>query len=516
MNPFRKLHRFRNMVLPLALVAVLVGYSALSYWMAKTPAKCTASLLDLSGDPAALTDFPVSLSLRSQFTRQNLQIKNGDVQSDMQYRYQNDTHVYPTPALFEDASLLALTPESHTTQTEGFLPGTEFYDDNIHGMISSTDRAEIYLDATLTTDELNGAVCLPTGLFLQSSEQDIAIGSYQTTETVSPPTMSAPAVTKKVSYLLGAFVGPYRFDEDMSTGYFNTNAQNAPCGDNVFVMPQPEAMLDNMSARGTITVTGTRSLYRITKASRTVSDPSRGSTPNKIRTCGNAEAVLSFPAEDSALLTLQAIQDRYVFLGMQVKNQLVFYLLNPDGSLVDQLSLPLDEQDFTDSLSWGIEAAYQNQDDDALCLSLLVNAAHNEYDPVENTSTSEILYSKLLTFRIHGDMQCVAQLNGSILDSTPALMAWRNGQLLVIEVSNQQFDPALSIPDGQTRSYYPYNCHLYLTVYRDAAPVYRGELQTDINDNYFKVSYVRRYANICLADDPISQQEADYRADTYY
>ena len=84
--------------------------------------------------------------------------------------------------------------------------------------------------------------------------------------------------------------------------------------------------------------------------------------------------------------------------------------------------------------------------------------------------------------------------------------AYRDGKLFVLDQVDRNFPLPTAVPDDSSYFYSPSYTQLYVSVYDDTGRLYYGELQTDINDQYFRSYYSRSYANFYLLDEPDTLQ----------
>lgn len=518
--------RRQKVLLPLALAALAAGYTALGGWIGRAPGQATAALRDLAGDRSALDDFPLGLTLQSDFAAQDIAIQDGEATFQTRYTRESDRYIAADSIVYNSTTLLSPAEGARTTVSPGFLPSVTFERSQPEGYITSTDRAEIYLNVSIpghvsASEPYRpiGTLCFPSGMFLESTEQNIAIGWFTEERAVGPTTLEPGAGSETHTETYGAAIGPHRFDENAGPGSFYVQVRSAACAGSVFFLPETETLLDSERSQ-TISLTGTRSLYRALEADKEAVP--ENSTPDAIQTCGKAEAVLSFPAEGSSLLALESIGNDAVFLGMRVGAELQFYLIEPDGSIRDRCSLPITDemQRQIDSsadkgvLQWETSQSFRNTDTDGVACRTLAVTAFREYvdeniyaigseDPV---ITHAILGTEYITFRMGEGLECVSRLSSETSAGNPGLMAWRDGKLLVLEVEYSSFpSPPAAFP-GVNHPYYPSITRPLLTVYGKDGPLYQGELLTDVNEQYFWVSYERRFRTARLLDDDETRQ----------
>ncbi len=503
-----------KLVLPLVL-AVLIGcYAALGVWISGSSQTLPHGLTDQTGDRAALDPFPLTLTLQTELLKQDLHIQDGVVSA--QVRYDRSADSTDTPLLDIDplsagTPLLEVTADAHTSTQPGFLPTISFPqpDHAPDGYICSTDRAKIYLTASLSAAAVQaraaarqgdgappaeGQICIDSGLYLESPSASIAIGYYSENVTITPPTLSGgEAVTERQTNLYGVTVGPARFSKtDYSS--FSCPVRSVQCAGYTFFVPTPESeMLYN--DWGDVTVTGTRSLFRVTEAEPIV-DMNNGSTPDAVRTYGAAQTLLSFPAADSTLLLLENIGDTYVAAGFQVGNELQFYLLRPDGSLVDSLALPIARtNDMPQTLVWETDWCYQNTDANGVPY-LTGSFTGARVSHLEDGSLHEIFAVETVALRLDGGLQCMIQMSQESFPQV-VLAAWREGRLLLVR---QDWDNStLPSLDGRPGHLSGDNMTLSLSVYgADGEMLYSVTLQTLLSGQSFRTSYPFSFAQAVL------------------
>lgn len=524
----KKPTRRHKIILPLALVVVLVGYTVFSGWMIAAPRELTAKLVDLSGDRSALDPFPLGLTLQSELLKQDIRIENGTLTSSVRYDRGRQPYAATDTPVSSAGSMLSPAPGAQTEITSGFLPIISFPSQELEpeeGYILTTDRAKIYLSGYVFEESLNGHFCIESDMYLQSTEPDLSIGYYDENQ-LSYASRADKKDDGLGSYsIYGATIGPNRMDPDLFES-FQIDLQGVRCGDSIFFMPCTDGSIEratqittdsndvtqySQSAVGspgststsTIQLTGTCHLYQVVEADY-FAVPFEGCTPDNITTFGKVEPVLSFPAEDCSLLTLQNIDDEYIFLGVKTGRELQFYLLRPDGTVQDQCSLPIPD-DVSDGLTWESESQFANRDTDGAACQTLGLTASNVYYEDRNTVHIGVEFSEFLSFRITDHLELASHQDYEI-STYPMLMAYRDGKLFVLDQVDRNFPLPTAVPDDSSYFYSPSYTQLYVSVYDDTGRLYYGELQTDINDQYFRSYYSRSYANFYLLDEPDTLQ----------
>lgn len=488
----------QKFVFPLVLLLIFTGNIVLQHWALQAPKRLTAALTDLSGDRAALDAFPVGLSLRSEQLTQDIRIESGAVSSAVRYdREMPKAETGLSPLFIYGGELLPATG-SDTTVTSGFLPTIMFSytSDSREGYIMTTDRAEIYLTGHVSTDSSADYFCIPSGMYLQSDEPAISIGYYYDN---APRDGSGNAPSREL-HVYGSTFGPDRMDADDYAAFY-MDVTSASCGGQVFFMPNTAHLLDNARCSD-VSFGGKCSLYRVVETAPET-DLYRD-WPDRIQTIGAAQAVLSFPAQDFSLLAMESIDDQSVFLAVYSDRALRFYLIGPDGTVRDSYIAPLAE-DVPDGLTWSCETTFTNRDSDGTpCRTLSLTGADETWEDA-TTMTVHVEQADYFTFRISDRLELTSHQPHDIAFD-PALMAWRDGKLLVIDV-DQRGNPYLSSEAADiSRFVSGYRTQVLLSVYDRTGCVYRGEVLTDINDQYCRTVY-RWLDDFCLLDDPDSLRQ---------
>lgn len=482
----------QKLVLPLVLLLIFAGNIVLHGWALQAPRRLTAALTDLSGDRAALDTFPIALTLRSEQLAQDIRIENRAVSSSVRYVRGTAAPETVLPPLFIYDGELLPAAGADTTVESGFLPTLllSYPNDSREGYIMTTDRAEIYLTGHVSTDS-GDYFCIPSGMYLQSDEPAISIGYYYSN---APRDGSGSAPSREL-HVYGSTFGPDRMDTDDYTAFY-VDMNSVRCGEQVFFMPNMSHLTDSTS-RGDVSFGGTCSLFRVVDTAPETD--LYQDWPDRIQTIGAAQTVLSFPAQDCSLLALENIDDTYVFLAVYADRALHFYLLDPDGTVRDSYIAPLAE-DVSDGLRWACDARFANRDSDGTPCRTLALTGSNETRESPTSVIVEVEQADYLTFRITDRLELVSRQPGSIAFD-PALIAWRDGKLLVVDVEERGNAYQNSEKADISRFVSGYRTQVLLSVYGPTGCAYRGEVLTDINDQYCRTPY-RRFTEFYLTDDP--------------